>query len=68
MAPDYLCGGTTPFYHQALCTERQWLAYLHDAQIPYGGTSAGAAITARAAIVGGWQVEDANHRRAILNA
>jgi len=62
----FVCGGTTPFYREALCIDRRWVAYLNDTQIPYGGTSAGAAIAAQSAILGGWQAQRAGQRRAIL--
>src|SRR5687768_11268023 len=35
----FVCGGLTPFYHQALCADREWLAELRARNIPYGGTS-----------------------------
>jgi cyanophycinase len=62
----FVCGGATPFYHQALCANPSWVTYLGDAQIPYGGTSAGAAIAARNAILGGWQAQRGNTARAML--
>lgn len=64
----FVCGGATPFYHQALCIDRGWLAYLREAGLPYGGTSAGAALAAETAILGGWQVADGERRRGILFA
>ena len=51
----FVCGGATPQYHEALCVETSWLDYARAAAIPYGGTSAGAAIAAERAIVGGWR-------------
>ncbi len=51
----FVCGGSTPFYHRAVCADRGWLAYLREHHIPYGGTSAGAAIAAESAILGGWR-------------
>lgn len=51
----FVCGGLTPRYQAALCADRRWLDYLRDQAIPYGGTSAGAAIAADRAIVGGWR-------------
>jgi cyanophycinase len=51
----FVCGGLTPAYQRALCVHPAWVNYLHDRQIPYGGFSAGAAIAATTAIVGGWQ-------------
>jgi cyanophycinase len=62
----FVCGGNTPLYQQALCRDTAWLAYLHAAKIPYSGTSAGAAIAARTAIVGGWQAARGGQTRAIL--
>jgi cyanophycinase len=62
----FVCGGNTPLYQQALCEDTAWLQYLHAANIPYGGTSAGAAIAARTAIVGGWQATRSGETRAIL--
>jgi cyanophycinase len=62
----FVCGGMTPFYHQSLCANIQWVGYLHEAQLPYGGTSAGAAIAAQNAILGGWQVRRAGQDRAML--
>jgi cyanophycinase len=62
----FVCGGATPFYHQALCADQQWVAYLREAQIVYGGTSAGAAIAAQQAILGGWLAQRGGKPRAIL--
>jgi cyanophycinase len=62
----FVCGGSTPFYHQALCSDKSWVDYLKANAIPYGGTSAGAAIAAEAAIIGGWQTERAGQARAIM--
>jgi cyanophycinase len=62
----FVCGGSTPLYQQALCRDTAWLDYLYAAKIPYGGTSAGAAIAAHTAIVGGWQATRSGETRAIL--
>ncbi len=51
----FVCGGLTPAYQRALCVDLAWVDYLRDRQIPYAGFSAGAAIAATTAIVGGWQ-------------
>lgn len=51
----FVCGGMTPTYHQAIGAEISWTTYLRESQIPYGGTSAGAAIASSQAILGGWQ-------------
>lgn len=52
----FVGGGLTPRYRQALCADTAWLDYLRARNIPYCGTSAGAAIAAAQAIVGGWRV------------
>lgn len=62
----FVCGGVTPLYHQALCLDQDWLAYLHTRDLPYGGTSAGAAIAAHHAILGGWQMQRDHVLRPIL--
>lgn len=62
----FVCGGSTPLYHRALCSELDWVSYLLNAGIPYGGTSAGAAIAANQAILGGWQIFRAGKTRPIL--
>lgn len=62
----FACGGPTPLYQEALCVDRSWLDYLQAGSIPFGGVSAGAAIAATAAIVGGWQAERGGHVRDIL--
>ncbi|HUM72348.1 MAG TPA: hypothetical protein PLK31_26280, partial [Chloroflexota bacterium] len=62
----FVCGGVTPYYHQALCADATWVDYLRAAHIPYGGTSAGAAVAAQQAILGGWQAERQGQPREIL--
>lgn len=62
----FVCGGVTPYYHQAICADSGWTAYLQAAHVPYGGTSAGAAIAAQQAILGGWQAERQGTTREIL--
>ncbi|MEV4616759.1 Type 1 glutamine amidotransferase-like domain-containing protein [Kitasatospora sp. NPDC049258] len=47
-----VCGGLTPAYQAALTVPLR--AYLARRPIPYAGFSAGAAIAARRAVVGGW--------------
>ncbi len=51
----FVCGGLTPAYYAALCSDQSWCAYLQSQQLPYAGFSAGAMIAASQAIVGGWQ-------------
>mgnify|MGYP003618266066 CR=1 FL=1 len=64
LAPSglFVCGGSTPRYHQALCSDLSWIDYLRQNAVPYGGTSAGAAIAADRAIIGGWQVGEETPR------
>jgi cyanophycinase len=62
----FVCGGPTPLYQQLLCEDRAWLDDLEAGSRPYGGVSAGAAIAARAAIVGGWQARRGDRVRPIL--
>ncbi|WP_045235141.1 hypothetical protein [Deinococcus pimensis] len=51
----FVCGGLTPLFERSLCADLAWLDDL-DADVPYAGFSAGAAIAARTAIVGGWRL------------
>jgi cyanophycinase len=62
----FVCGGETPLYHRALCLQPGWGELLRERGLPYGGTSSGAAIAARQAIVGGWQAERGGRARAML--
>jgi cyanophycinase len=50
----YVAGGCTPGYQEALVgAGLDWLAQVRD--VPFAGFSAGAAIAARRALVGGWR-------------
>lgn len=53
----FVCGGLTPAYYDSLCINKTWLEYLFESRVPYCGFSAGAAIAAKNAIVGGWRRE-----------
>jgi cyanophycinase len=58
----YVAGGLTPAYRDALVDHgTEWLAAARSAGLPYAGFSAGAAVAAANAIVGGWR---ATHRGA----
>jgi len=59
----FVCGGSTPLYHRALCADIGWAEYLRANAVPYGGTSAGAAIAADKAILGGWQTAEETPRQ-----
>ena len=56
----------TPLYHAALCRDTAWVDYVHQQGIPYGGTSAGAAIAAQRAVLGGWLASHNQRVRPIL--
>ena len=62
----FLCGGATPFYYEALCSELTWLEYIRGRSLPLAGTSAGATLLARYALVGGWQAERGSTLRPML--
>ena len=52
----YIAGGWTPGYREAVAAGGMaWLDVLRREDLPYGGFSAGAAIAAHEAIVGGWR-------------
>ena len=55
-AAVYVAGGLTPLYRRLLVDDAEpgWLV----PEVPYGGFSAGAAVAATAAIVGGWRIGD----------
>jgi cyanophycinase len=51
----FVGGGWTPGYYGSLCRDTEWVQVFDEKQLPYCGFSAGAAIAAAQAIVGGWQ-------------
>lgn len=53
----FVCGGLIPAYADALCADKSWLDFVNENTIPFCGFSAGAAIAAKNAIIGGWQRE-----------
>jgi cyanophycinase len=53
VAAVYVAGGLTPGYQTALCPDPSWL----PEDVIYGGFSAGAAIAAEVALVGGWRMD-----------
>jgi cyanophycinase len=62
----FICGGSTPLYHQSLCLDTDWTTYVLNSNVPYGGTSAGAAIASKKSILGGWQATRNSKTREIL--
>lgn len=55
-----------PTYHRALCLDTSWVSYLQQHRICDGGPSAGAAIAATQASLGGCQAARHSATRAIL--
>ena len=54
VAGIYVSGGWTPGYADALAG---WATAIRSAGVPYAGYSAGAAVAARHALVGGWRLD-----------
>ena len=52
----YVAGGWTPGYQEAVCGHG-FATALRDSGLPYAGYSAGAAVAAGLALVGGWRFE-----------
>src|SRR4051794_32676143 len=52
----YVGGGWTPGYQQALCGDAAFGEALRASGVPYAGFSAGAAVAATQALVGGWRL------------
>ena len=53
----FVSGGLTLLYWEGLCRDRSWCEWLASEGLPYAGFSAGAAIAADRALLGGWRVE-----------
>jgi cyanophycinase len=54
----YVAGGLTPGYHDVLVAKgTAWFERVRELQLPYAGYSAGAAIAAEVAILGGWRAD-----------
>jgi|GEM_PF-1133818 len=62
----FVCGGATPLYQEVLCAEPEWVDYLREGSVPYGGTSAGAAVAADRALIGGWRVKRGAQMRQMI--
>ena len=63
----FVGGGTTPLYHNLLCKDLTWVDYIISKQIPYAGFSAGAAIAADNAILGGWKIQQGQREIEVLD-
>jgi cyanophycinase len=62
----YVAGGWTPGYRDALMAGGMaWLDVVRREQIPYAGFSAGAALAAERAVVGGWRAKLGGHDVAV---
>ena len=55
----FVGGGPTPEYHASLAPSYDRIRDLVSAGLPYAGFSAGAAIAATTAIIGGWRIDGA---------
>lgn len=65
----YVAGGLTPAYRDALVDPGTgWLAAAGAAGLPYAGFSAGAAVAAEQALVGGWRATHGGTEIAICDA
>lgn len=56
----FIGGGTTPLYQDILCQNSNWVEYILKRNLPYCGFSAGAAIAAEKALIGGWKLQVGN--------
>jgi cyanophycinase len=65
VAGVFVAGGWTPGYQAAFSASPDWGAALAEAGIPFAGYSAGAAIAARHAVVGGYVAVYAGRRIAV---
>ena len=53
----FVGGGLTPRYQELLCKNKDFVDYIIQNNLPYGGFSAGSAISSQEAIVGGWKIK-----------
>jgi cyanophycinase len=54
----FVGGGLTPKYQELLCKNEDFVDYILQNNLPYGGFSAGSSIASKEAIVGGWKIKD----------
>jgi cyanophycinase len=65
----YVAGGLTPAYRDVFVDRgRDWLAAVRAGGLPYAGFSAGAAVAATAALVGGWRATHNGREIAVCDA
>lgn len=64
----FVGGGLTPRYQEFLGNNRDFVEYILQNNLPYGGFSAGSAIATQASIVGGWKIKASGHDIPILDA
>ena len=63
-----VCGGLTPGYQEVLCgVGRPWFEAVRSRNLPYAGFSAGAALAARRALVGGWRISAGDAQVAVCD-
>jgi cyanophycinase len=63
----FVAGGWTPGYQEAFAAAPGWAGALAAAGVPYAGYSAGAAIAARDALVGGYVAVRGDHRLVVCD-
>ena len=63
----FVGGGLTPLYQEYLGTNREFIDYVNQNHLPYGGFSAGAAIAAKSSIVGGWKINESGKDIPVLD-
>ena len=54
----FVGGGLTPKYQELLCNNSDFINFIIQNKLPYGGFSAGSAISSKNAVVGGWKIKD----------
>lgn len=54
----FVGGGLIPRYQNLLCNNIDFINYIVQNNIPYGGFSAGSSISSKEAIVGGWKIKE----------
>ena len=64
----FVGGGLTPRYQELLGKNRDFIDYIIQNNIPYGGFSAGSAISSKESIVGGWKIKDSGKDIPILDS
>lgn len=64
----FVGGGLTPRYQELLGNNRDFIDYIIQNNLPYGGFSAGSAISTKESIVGGWKIKESGKDIPILDS